>query len=894
MKRVLLFLFFVCTGLQLYAQNDLIWKKEATPALTSRGLTASESIYYQLDEVLLQQRLNALKNTSSKKQMTTLSFPNSEGVLESFSVWKTSNFEPELQAKYPEIQSYEGVSLQEQSNRIYFSISPIGVQSMTLKSNGKRDFIEAIDRNTKKYEVFSNKNKKSTWLCTTQDVALNSKLQTSAKPVSNTKNFKTLRLALSSTAEYTAYFGGTKQGALAGMNATMTRVNAIFNTDLSVKLVLIATNDQIIYTDPTTDPYSNASAGVDGAWNLELQQNLTVTIGNANYDIGHLFGGSGGGGDAGCIGCVCENPKFATDANAKGSAYTSPSDSKPEGDSFDIDYVAHEMGHQLGANHTFSFESEGTGVNVEPGSGSTIMGYAGVSDYDVQQISDGYFAYVSILQIQNKLASKSCAISTPIASDPPVVDAGLNYVIPISTAFVLKGIGSATDGNSLTYCWEQNDSVGASVGAQSKAIPSKVDGPLFRSFLPKNTAIRYMPEQSKVLAGALSSTWESVASVGRTLNFTLTARDNAAQGLAQTNTDAMVVTVNANTGPFVITSQDTENIAWQNGSQQTITWSVNNTTNLAGSTNVNIKLSTDGGVTYDTILASNTPNDGSQVITVPQTIKGTDCRILIEPTANIYYAINSKPIAVGYSVTFSTNTYVFQAPVQIPDGDKNYTKLTFVVPPPSNTQNDLAANDKIADVDVKMNFTHSYAADVDSYIQHPQGTVVRLFNRNCSSASTTLDLIYDDSGAAISCGSAVFQKVLPSDYLNIFNEKEAQGIWTFGIRDQFATDAGTLNSASLTITTKHFTLDNPEFETVDFAIYPNPNNGNFTVELKSSLENKIQILIHDLLGRKVYEQRFEGRANFIESIQMNREMAGVYLVTVIDGDSKTVRKIIIR
>ena len=135
MKRVLLFLFFVCTGLQLYAQNDLIWKKEATPAFTSRGLTASESIYYQLDEVLLQQRLNALKNTSSKKQMTTLSFPNSEGVLESFSVWKTSNFEPELQAKYPEIQSYEGVSLQEQSNRIYFSISPIGVQSMTLKSN---------------------------------------------------------------------------------------------------------------------------------------------------------------------------------------------------------------------------------------------------------------------------------------------------------------------------------------------------------------------------------------------------------------------------------------------------------------------------------------------------------------------------------------------------------------------------------------------------------------------------------------------------------------------------------------------------------------------------------------------------------------------------------------
>lgn len=893
MKRVLLFLFFVCTGLQLYAQDNLLWKKESAPALTGRGLTTTESIYYQLDEVLLQQRLNALANSTSKKQMTTCSFPNAEGVLESFSVWKTSNFEPELQAKYPEIQSYEGVGVQDQSTRIYFSVSPIGVQSMTMKSNGKRDFIEAVDRNTKKYEVFSNKTQKSSWLCTTKDVELNSKLQTTAKAASNTKNFKTFRLALSSTAEYTAYFGGTKQGALAGINATMTRVNAIFNTDLAIKLVLIANNDQIIYTDPSTDPYSNASAGVDGAWNLELQQNLTATIGNANYDIGHLFGGSGGGGDAGCIGCVCENPKFATDANAKGSAYTSPADSKPEGDSFDIDYVAHEMGHQLGANHTFSFESEGTGVNVEPGSGSTIMGYAGVSDYDVQQISDGYFAYVSILQIQNKLAAKSCATITPIATDPPLVDAGLNYVIPISTAFVLKGTGSGAEGNSLTYCWEQNDSVGTSVGAQSKAIPSKVDGPLFRSFLPKNSAIRYMPEQSKVLAGALTSTWESVASVARTLNFTLTARDNAAQGLAQTNTDAMVVTVNANAGPFAVTSQNTENVVWQNGSQQTITWSVNNTTNLAGSSNVNIKLSTDGGLTYDTILASNTPNDGSQVITVPQTIKGTDCRILIEPTANIYYAINSKPIAVGYLVSFSTNTYVFQAPVQIPDGDKNYTKLTVVVPPPATTQNGLAVTDKIVDVDVKMNFTHSYAADVDSYIQNPQGDVVRLFDRNCKSANTTLDLMYDDSGVAISCEAGVLQKVIPTDFLSIFNEKEAQGIWTFGIRDQFATDAGTLNSASLTITTKHFILDNPKFETADFALYPNPNNGNFKLQLKSSLENKVHVLIYDLVGQKVYDQYFVGTPNFNKDIQMHRPMAGVYLVTVIDGSTKTVRKIII-
>ena len=82
-------------------------------------------------------------------------------------------------------------------------------------------------------------------------------------------------------------------------------------------------------------------------WNAQLQSTLTSIIGEANYDIGHMFGASGGGGNAGCIGCVCVN-------GSKGSGITSPADGIPQGDNFDIDYVVHEVGHQLGANHTFS------------------------------------------------------------------------------------------------------------------------------------------------------------------------------------------------------------------------------------------------------------------------------------------------------------------------------------------------------------------------------------------------------------------------------------------------------------------------------------------------------------------------------------------------------------
>src|SRR5690606_25245215 len=190
----------------------------------------------------------------------------------------------------------------------------------------------------------------------------------------------------------TQFHGGTVASALAAINATITRVNEVFETDMAVTFVVIDA-PQIIFTNALTDPYSNNL----GQWNAQLQNTLNNTVGNAAYDIGHMFGASGGGGSAGCIGCVCVD-------NQKGSGKTSPADGIPQGDNFDIDYVAHEIGHQMGANHTFAFSTEGTGVNAEPGSGSTVMGYAGITGPDdVQQHSDPYFHYYSIKQILDNL-----------------------------------------------------------------------------------------------------------------------------------------------------------------------------------------------------------------------------------------------------------------------------------------------------------------------------------------------------------------------------------------------------------------------------------------------------------------------------------------------------------
>lgn len=888
MKKHLLYFLIIFSFAKIHAQSDELWQKVNSVSVSGKkaSISDSEKLYYKLNTEFLTAKLAKTTEKSSLSTNVEITIPNAKGVLEKFQVWESSNFDPELQAKYPEIRAYEGSGLDDKSAKIHFSLSPRGIQTMLFRADKATEFIEQNPDNKEEYVLFSSKDaaSKLKLVCKTIDAVVNNKEGKTAKTASNTKVFKTLRLALSCTGEYTAYFGGTKALALAGMNATLTRVNGVLNKDLALKLVLIANNDAVIYTDASTDPYSNASAGADGAWNQEVQTTLTDVIGNNNYDIGHLFGASGGGGNAGCIGCICSNPT-TNDPLAKGSAFTSPSDGRPEGDTFDIDFVIHEFGHQLGANHTFSYDSgERTSVNVEPGSGSTIMGYAGVTgDYDIQNNSDDYFAYASIWQIQNTLAGKSCPVSTSLTNNPPVINAGIDYTIPISTPFILKGTGSDPEGDVVTYTWEEYDNAVTTSGANSIAYPTKPDGPLFRSFAPTSSAVRYMPSFDSVLQNKLTTTWESVSSIARTLNFTLTGRDNAALGTAQTNTDAMVVNVVSTAGPFAITSHSTDDVSWQQGSSQTITWSVNNTNNLQGSSLVNIKLSTDGGLTFPTTLAANTQNDGSEVIVLPASVpSSTNCRLLIEPTENIYYALNSKAFAIGYTSSTSCNTYSFGNAFSIPYST-SYTAKTVSVPASTGT---------ISDVNVSVNVTHERLSDLEIQIINPQGTTVRLFNKSCPSLNSTLIFNFDDSGNALDCSKTTEQIVIPVDELRAFNDQAQEGTWTFRVRDAVSGMFGTINSASVNICTKTFTLGTDDFGSIDFALYPNPNTGSFTIQFASE-SNNVQVFVHDILGKSVYKKTFEVSGDFNQNIQLPNVSAGIYLVTIIDGNRRTVKKIIV-
>ena len=897
MKKIILTTILFLLSLLLHAQSDFLWKKINPKDISTfdkkkKQKEIDNPLLFQLDEIVLKKTLTKTQDQTAQEPVE-ISIPNADGTLEYYMVKESSNFAPELQVKYPEIRSYKGIGMTDHSATVYFSFSPKGLQTMVLRADKDSEFIESFSKTKAIYRVSTSKNNTSGNLpvaCSTDDVALSTLLQNkTAKVKANDKVFRTFRLALSCNAEYTNYYGGTIAAALAGMNASMTRVNGILGKDLAVKFEIIANNNLLIYLDPLTDPYSDSATGADndkGAlWNLELQNNLTATIGNAGYDVGHLLSGSGGGGNAGCIGCICINPT-SQNQYGKGSGWSAPSNNTPEGSNFDIDVVAHEMGHQLGGNHTFTFKVEGRGANIEPGSGSTIMGYAGVvspTTLNIQAHSDDYYSVNSVLQIQNNLASKTCSTNVPISNSPPVINAGSDYSIPKGTAFILKGLGSDPNGDTVSYTWEENDNAVTQIDANSICFPTKADGPLFRSLKPSTSPIRYMPLLKDVLLNTLTTKWESVSNIERTLNFSFTGRDNAALGTSQTNTDDMIVNVSGTVGPFAVTSQNTDNIGWNQASTQTITWNVNGSETLIGAVNVNIKLSTDGGLTFPITLASNTPNDGSELITAPS-ISATNCRLLIEPTSNIFYAVNSKTFAIGYSVTSECNTYTFNStPIAIPDNVATYSTRIVNVPDSLST---------IVDVNVAIAIQHTFMPDVQIEIVSPQGTTVKLLNNGCGS---NLNLFYDDSGSSINCSSTALQTVLPSQPLSAFNKQNPQNIWTLRFRDNGSGDIGTLNSASITICTKTFTvLGINNLSLSNFTMYPNPNKGQFNIQFSSQSENDVKVLVHDLLGRKIFENQYKKNSStFNQTIQLKNITPGLYLLTVIDGERKEERKIMI-
>ncbi len=639
-KYYLIFISLLFFSISVSAQkSENLWTKTSKENVLAskqilRNSQPTKVKFYKLD---INSFKRVLQNAPKRNEFTgvsnvIISFPTENGNFETFRIKEASNMTLELQAKFPEIRSYIGQGIDNPSAIIRFSISPEkGLSSMVL-SNKKTVFIEPYTNDLSTYIVFINSStdkNNSSFICETEYLKNEIDFNTVSARNANDGQLRTFRLALACTGEYATFHGGTQAGALAAMNTTMTRVNGVFERDVALTMVMVD-NTSIIFLDGTTDPYTNDNGS---AMLSENQTTCDTNIGTANYDIGHVF--STGGGGVAYLNSQCNSSTKAGGVTGQGS---------PVGDTFDIDYVAHEFGHQYGANHTQNNSCQRSAVSVEPGSASTIMGYAGICAPNVQNNSDDYFHGENIKEMWANISAgaSQCATQSATGNNAPIAIAGANYTIPKSTPFVLKGDATDVDvGNILTYCWEQVDTTPATM----PPVSTSTAGPAFRSLQPKTSPNRYMPDFATVLGGATASTWEVVPSVGRTMSFSLTVRDNVSGG-ASTASDNMIVTVEDSSGPFSVISQTT-NETWEVGSNQTVTWDVANT-NIApvNTANINVLLSIDGGLTFPFTIAANVPNNGSTIVTIPSSTTTTQARVIVEAIDNIFYAVNSTDFTI--------------------------------------------------------------------------------------------------------------------------------------------------------------------------------------------------------------------------------------------------------
>lgn len=850
-----------------------------------------EKQLFSLDKSLLKSKLQNAPQKFSGQKGVEIMMPNANGVLEKFQVWEYSNFTPEVQAMFPSIRSYMGIGVTDKSAYLRFSISDQGLSSSTFRTEGS-SFVEAYTAGNDVYAAYSSASRildpKDEFICATMDEVIEGNQNDSNPNRSNTQVYKAFRLAMSAQAEYSQYHI-TRAGAgsatdaekklvvLAAINNTVTRINALYEKDLAVHFNLIDILP-IIYLDATTDPYT-------GSWNSEVQSTLTSVIGAANYDIGHVLVYAGPNGNAGCIGCICNS--------SKGSAFTSHY--IPVSDIFDIDYVAHEMGHQVGGNHTHTYSgSEGSGVQVEVGSGNTIMAYTGITGaYDTQFNSNDFFTYRNILQIQNNLANKACAVNTPITNTPPVVNAGLDYSIPISTPFVLKGTATDAENDTLSFVWEQNNSATASAqfGSGSYASPTKTGGPNFKMFPPKADPVRYFPEYGKVLAGVNATRWEALSSVGRTLDFTLTVRDNSANG-SQTQTDAMKITVSAAAGPFVVTAPTFGESLISNAAYS-VKWNVAGTNAAPVNTaNVNIKLSLDGGKTFTTV-AANTANDGEESVTIPASSQAANAYFMIEAVNNVYFAM-SPSFVIDYSATGEVcTTYNYAgAPVDINDGTGSTNGP--ISSPQIMVPIDVQDSNVITKIRVKPTVEHPRTSQLVVGIQGPLGQSAWLWNRKCSSSGITAT--FADEGIAYVCASPIAGTVKPDESLSIFKGNDTKGVWNLFVSDNVRNLTGKVTTWSLELCTRDaqvLAVNESAFNSNNIKVYPNPSNGNFFIKSKD-LGGNAKVAIYDMNGRIVHTSGFNvltGESTNEFNVNLTK---GVYLLKVTSPKANYTQKLIIK
>ena len=625
-----------------------------------------------------------------------LALPLPNGSTGRFALREAPVMAPALAERFPSIKTYAGVGLDDAAASVRLDLSPQGFHAQVLTAGGQSFYIDPVTRTDARhylafYKTDMNRAAGPVPGCgfqPTADELKASAIRTAAasngpaaRVLASGAQLRTYRLALANTPEYAFTKGNTVAGVVAAEVTTVNRVVGVYERELAVRLVLVPNNTSLVFlsglgTQPPT-PYTND----EGDLMLDQNQsNVDALIGSANYDIGHVVS-TGGGGIAG-LGVVCSTARKAEGVTGLPN---------PVGDAFDIDYVAHEMGHQFSGNHPFNGNAgscAGGNRNAstawEPGSGSTIMGYAGIcgTANDLQPNSDPVFHTGNYQEMRAFINSTSCGTTTATSNTAPVVTAPASgKTLPISTPFKLTATATDAENDPLTYMWEELDRGPQQAPNAAQVANSNV--PLFRSFVPLPTGTRYFPRLTD-LVNNTTVIGERLPTVSRSLNFRCTARDEHSSTMGVIGgvdySSTVALSVSSTAGPFVVTAPNAA-LSWTGGTTETVTWDVANTTAAPVScATVNVRLSIDGGLTYPVLLASNVANTGTAPITVPNVASAT-ARIMVEAADNYFFDISNANFTIapgpGPTITSFTPTSGPVSTVVVITGT-NFTGATAV------------------------------------------------------------------------------------------------------------------------------------------------------------------------------------------------------------------------
>ncbi len=855
------------------AQEKLLWAEQKGQDIISRIEVSNKEKYkvYTLDKNDFLQSLKVSSNQVKRK----VSFPSEKGE-EAFWVEPNPVLSPKLQEKFPQLSSYVGKSVKG-NKTVYFSTSPYGVNAVFYENGKKPIYIDPIGKNYIMYRASSKK--KYGFTCNTQDIEKkrftkdNSKLY---KRANNDNQLRIFRLALAVTGEYSQYHlnlqgvpntateQDKKTAVLSALQNAVLRVNSIYERDLSIHFNLVDNNDLLIFLDPEKDGFTN-----NDGYQIAIKESKKIiddAIGFDNYDIGHIF--STGVGGIALPSSVCTNGK---NQGVTGML-------EPKGDPFHIDYVCHEIGHQFGATHTFngdtgdcSGENRNNPTAYEPGSGSTIMGYAGIcAPENIQKNSDPYFHYISIQQIVDYVTTLSCPEIKNINNTEPKVDGLTSYVLPISTPFALKAKATDAEKDHLTYTWEQLDNQIVSVPLQS----TEAGGPAFRSIMPTDDGTRYFPNISTVMNNKLKNTWEVLPSVSRDMHFVVTVRDNHAGG-GRTSSQKMTLSFTEEAGPFKVVSQGSSE-KWQGGTLQTITWDVANTNkNPVNCSKVSILLSDDGGKTFSHTLAENVSNDGEAVVFAPNinTKKG---RIKVKSEKNVFYAVNKAEIEIIKTNLSGETKFFIKSKDQICPSKQNGS-ITITANKEANYKTVIGGKTYSFK---KSLFVENMKANTYDFCISATGIKKQCFKKTILGGSTikvSEKLKYPKYQITVEKGAAPYR---------VFkNDKEL-----------FKTSEKTIevevkNGDVIKVQTSETCEGVYQKEILAFEevrAFPNPTSGKFEISIPKTKLSKVKVTLFDFTGKVISQKKYNVFAKRI-SLDISYLPNGIYIAFVEAEDKKGIK-----